>query len=206
MAIFRKKDKFTELLHEISLNIKEAATFFYDYKIKNVGDLKTFSDRIKEYEAKGDTFIHTITRELNNAFITPIEREDIMLLANTLDDVLDGLEEAAALFEMYSITNPTNHMQSFVTHLKNCVYEIDTSVALITHKKLSEVHQHAIKIKEYESNCDHLLRIAIKELFATESDPIKIIQYKEIYESLEEVADFCQSVANTLETIVMKNA
>lgn len=202
----KKKDKFALMLLDVTNNIKEAAQFFYDYKISNARDLKVFYDKVKEHEAKGDTFVHTITKELNNAFITPIEREDIMLLTMTLDDVIDGLEECAAGFEMYSIVNPTEHMKSFVTAIKNMTVEIDQAVELLADKKLAGIHDHSIKIKEYESNCDHLLRIAIKELFAVEKDPIKIMQYKEIYEILEDVADYCQSVANVLETVVMKNA
>ena len=65
---------------------------------------------------------------------------------------------------------------------------------------------NAIKIKDLESVCDGVQRQSIKNLFTVEKDPIRIIQYKEIYENLEEIADSCQAVANTLETIIMKNA
>ncbi len=65
-----------------------------EYKIKNASDLKEFSMRMKEYESKGDSFIHEIIMELNKAFITPIEREDILQLAMSMDDVLDGLDHS----------------------------------------------------------------------------------------------------------------
>ncbi|NRG43966.1 DUF47 family protein, partial [Bacillus sp. CRN 9] len=73
-------------------------------------------------------------------------------------------------------------------------------------KKLLKIREHAIKIKDYESKCDGVLRQSIKHLFSVEKDPIRIIQYKEIYENLEEIADSCQTVANAFETIIMKNA
>ena len=79
-------------------------------------------------------------------------------------------------------------------------------VELLSNKKLPQIREHAIKIKDYESNCDNILRQSIKNLFTVEKDPIRIIQYKEIYENLEDIADYCQTVANTLETIIMKNA
>ena len=75
----------------VSENLKEGAQFFVEYKIKNASDLKEFSMRMKEYESKGDSFIHEIIMELNKAFITPIEREDILQLAMSMDDVLDEL-------------------------------------------------------------------------------------------------------------------
>jgi len=161
---------------------------------------------MKEYETKGDSYIHEVTVDLNNAFITPIEREDILHLAMSMDDVLDGIEATSALFEMYSITQADDFMVKFVDAIRGSAIEIDKAVDLLSTKKLLNIRDHAIKIKDYESKCDGILRQSIKHLFATEKDPIRIIQYKEIYENLEDIADYCQSVANTLETIIMKNA
>ncbi|MDR6124728.1 DUF47 domain-containing protein [Neobacillus drentensis] len=202
----KKTDKFSVLLSKISANLKESTNFFTEYKLKNVSDLKIFSEKMKELETKGDSFVHEVIKELNDAFITPIEREDILHLAMSMDDVLDGLEGCAALFEMYSITNADNFMIQFVDAIQGSVHEIDKAVELLSNKKLAQIREHAIKIKDFESKCDNILRQSIKNLFTVEKDPIRIIQYKEIYEELEDIADYCQAVANTLETIIMKNA
>ncbi|WP_019244050.1 MULTISPECIES: DUF47 domain-containing protein [Bacillus] len=206
MVFKSKKDKFATLLINISDNLKQGADYFADYKLNNISDLKVFTDAMKDYEHKGDSYVHEVIKELNKAFITPIEREDILHLAMSMDDVLDGLEHCAALFEMYSIVNADEYMLKLVEHLRNSAYEIDKAVDLLSSKKLLDIRDHAIKIKDYESLCDGIHRQSIKNLFVVEKDPIRIIQYKEIYESLEEVADSCQTVANTLETIIMKNA
>jgi uncharacterized protein len=203
---FKKKDKFSILLNSISSNLKEASNYFSCYNINNVSDLKTFSETMKNYETQGDTYVHEVTRELNNAFITPIEREDILALAMSMDDVLDGLEHCSALFEMYSITKIDDFILKFMETIHHCTDEIQDSIDLLASKKLPQIREHAIKIKDYESKCDGILRQSIKHLFSVEKDPIRIIQYKEIYEDLEDVADYCQKVANTLETIIMKNA
>ena len=97
MVFKSKKDKFSEMLMNVSENLKEGAQFFVEYKIKNASDLKEFSMRMKEYESKGDSFIHEIIMELNKAFITPIEREDILQLAMSMDDVLDGLDRKSVV-------------------------------------------------------------------------------------------------------------
>ncbi|AIE59190.1 DUF47 domain-containing protein [Bacillus methanolicus] len=204
--VFKKKDKFAVLLSNIANNLKDATNYFADYKLKNVSDLKIFSEKMKEYESKGDSFVHEVIKELNNTFITPIEREDILHLAMSMDDVLDGLEHCAALFEMYSITNADDYMVKFVDALRNCSIEIEQAVDLLSTKKLLKIRDHAIKIKDYESKCDNIQRQSIKYLFSIEKDPIRLIKYKEIYENLEDIADSCQGVANTLETIIMKNA
>jgi predicted phosphate transport protein (TIGR00153 family) len=206
MVFKSKKDKFSEMLSNVSKNLKESAQFFVEYKIKNASDLKEFSMKMKEYETKGDTHIHEIIMELNNAFITPIEREDILQLAMSMDDVLDGLEHCAALFEMYSVTEADEYMIKFGEEINACAIEIAESIELMSNKKLLDIRTNAIKIKDHESTCDDIRRHSIKHLFSKEKDPIKIIQYKEIYENLEEIADSCQGVANVLETIIMKNA
>jgi predicted phosphate transport protein (TIGR00153 family) len=203
---FKRNDKFTVLLSNISSNLKESANYFTEYKLRNVSDLRIFSEKMKDYETKGDTYVHEVIKELNDAFITPIEREDILQLAMSMDDVLDGLEECAALLEMYSITTADDFMIKFVAAIQASVHEIDKAVDLLSNKKLPQIREHAIKIKDLESQCDNILRQSIKNLFNTAKDPIYIIQYKEIYENLEDVADYCQTVANTLETIIMKNA
>ncbi|AZV61143.1 DUF47 domain-containing protein [Peribacillus frigoritolerans] len=206
MAFKSKKDKFAVMLFNIAQNLKEGADYFADYKLKNISDLKVFSDTMKDYEHKGDSMVHNVIKELNNAFITPIEREDILELTMRMDDVIDGLEHCAALFEMYSIVNADEYMLKFVDAIKQCTYEIENAVDTLSTKKLPLIREHAIKIKDLESVCDGIQRQSIKNLFTVEKDPIRIIQYKEIYESLEEIADHCQAVANTLETIIMKNA
>ncbi|CAK6471017.1 DUF47 domain-containing protein [Peribacillus castrilensis] len=206
MAFKSKKDKFAVMLFNIAQNLKEGADYFADYKLKNISDLKVFSDTMKDYEHKGDSMVHNVIKELNNAFITPIEREDILELTMRMDDVIDGLEHCAALFEMYSIVNADEYMLKFVDAIKQCTYEIENAVDTLSTKKLPMIREHAIKIKDLESVCDGIQRQSIKNLFTVEKDPIRIIQYKEIYESLEEIADHCQAVANTLETIIMKNA
>ncbi|MGX6443376.1 DUF47 domain-containing protein [Neobacillus sp. K501] len=202
----RKNDKFAEYLINISLNLKESANYFADYKLKDVSDLKIFSETMKEFESKGDSMVHNVIKDLHNAFITSIEREDILTLTMSMDDVLDGLEHTAALFEMYSVVNADDYMLQFVDAIRKCSEEIVTAVEMISTKKLLNIREHAIKIKDLESKCDAILRESIKHLFTNEKDAIRIIQYKEIYEELENIADDCQAVANILESIIMKNA
>ncbi|MDN3450755.1 DUF47 domain-containing protein [Planococcus sp. APC 3906] len=202
----KKKDKFAVQLGSIALNLQEAAVYFAEYKLVATSDLKIFSNTMKDYETKGDDFVHDIIQDLNKAFITPIEREDILALTMSMDDVLDGLEHTASMFEMYGVVNADSYMLEFVEAIRLSAIEIVTAVDLMANKKLLQMREHAIKIKDYESKCDVTLRNSIKNLFAVEKDPIRIIQYKDIYEELEEIADHCQKVANTFESIIMKNA
>lgn len=203
---FKKEDQFFILLNKISENLIEGMDYFAAYRLQTTDDLQIFFDEVKAYETQGDTYVHEIIHELNKVFITPIEREDILALAMHMDDVLDGLEQIAAMFDMYQVTSADNYMQQFVEAIKASVLEIDKAVKLLEKKKLLDIREHAIKIKDYESKCDAIRRASIKHLFEREQDPIQIIKYKEIYEQFEDIADCCESVANTFEAIIMKNA
>ncbi|RST75114.1 DUF47 domain-containing protein [Siminovitchia acidinfaciens] len=206
MVFNRKKDKFATLLEKIAANLKVSADYFADYKLGNADDTKIFAEKMKEYENIGDSLVHEMITELNNSFITPIEREDLWDLSMAMDDVLDGMEHTAGLFEMYQIVKADEYVVKFVETIRKCSVEIETAIGLLFSKKLPDVRPHAIKIKEYESVCDDVLRESMTNLFATEKDPIQLIKYKEVYEHMEQIADDCQGVANTLESIVMKNA
>lgn len=206
MVFKNKKDKFTVLFAHISTNLREATNYFADYKIHNKDDLKIFTEKMKEYETTGDTYVHDMILELNDAFITPIEREDLLSLTNSLDDVLDGIEEVSGLFELYNIYQADDFMVEFVEMIRRCTEEIEKAIDILFSKKLDKIRPHAIKIKEFEFHCDEILRKSLIHLFQNEKDPIRLIKYKDLYEKMEDVADYCQTVANILETIIMKNA
>lgn len=194
------------MLSDIAENLKASAQYFVDFKIQNEQDLKEFSKVMKEFETKGDAYVHELITALNQTFITPLEREDILVLGRTMDDILDGYEQCAACFEMYSIYQADDHMIEFVEDLNHATEEVLQAVKLLEKKQFMDMRPHLIKIKDYESKADELLRVSIKALFSHAGDLIQIMQYKELYETLEEISDSCEDVANTLETIIMRNA
>ncbi|GGI01440.1 MULTISPECIES: DUF47 domain-containing protein [Mammaliicoccus] len=202
----KKKDKFGIQLEAIAENLSRASVEFGEMDFDSDFDLKAYSDKIKAYESNGDDLMHQMITDLNQTFITPIEREDILELCDALDDVLDEMEETSAMFEMYSISYSDDYMAEFVKNIQAAVKEIEIAVTLVAEKKFSHIRVHSINIKEYETNCDSILRQSIKYIFNSETDPVTLIKIKDIYESLEDVADKCQLVANKLEQIIMKNS
>lgn len=193
-------------MKNISENLVESTEYFVSYEFNNSEDVKEFAQTMKFYENKGDKYVHQVIHDLNKVFITPIEREDILALSTHMDDVLDGMEGTAALLEVYSIDTFDQYMNQFLNYIHKSVIEIDKSIDMISQKKLLDMREHIIKIKDYETKCDNIRRTSIKELFDHEKDPITLIKYKEIYEELERVTDYCENVANTLEAVIMKNA
>lgn len=202
----KKQDPFFSALLKIAENMREGIQYANDFRIETVADLKEISIRMKQYETAGDKLIHELIVMLNKSFMTPIEREDILSLAIRMDDVLDGAEGTIAHFEMFSLTEIDESMRDFLAYIAKSTDEIVKAMELLNKKDLVGMRQHAILIKDYERECDEVLRSSIKKLFLNEKDPIRLIKFKDIYEQLEEIADYCQTVANTIETIIMRNA
>jgi len=205
--MFKKKpDKFLLYLVDFAKHLEETADYFVNYKVKDLETLKEFTNTIKKYESEADEKVHTIIKDLNDAFITPIEREDILELTLNLDDVIDGMEELASLMDIYQIVSSDGYVDQFTDYICKCAKEILTAVELIKNGRMKDMGPRVIEIKDLESKCDDVYRNSLKNLFQKERDPITVIQYKEIYETLEKVADYCQNVASTLQSIMMKNA
>lgn len=203
--MFKKKDIFFTKFEEMADTIVEAAEYF----AKGVSDLSNvaeFAKNMKELESKCDAHTHTILKELNKTFITPIEREDILALTTSLDDVLDGIEASTSRFEMYHIRENDEYITMFGEVLVRSAHQIQKAIYLLTKKKLLDIREHCIALNELENQADDLLRVGITSLFAKVTDPIELIKRKEIYERLEQTTDCCEDVANTLESIIMRNS
>ncbi|MFD1954856.1 DUF47 domain-containing protein [Paenibacillus thailandensis] len=201
----KKKDIFFKTLEEMADTIVEATEYFAK-GLSDLSDVSAFAKRMKEYESECDKFTHTILTELNKTFITPIEREDIMALATSLDDVLDEIEACSSRFEMYNLQEKDEYIGLFVDILVRCAQQIKRAIYLLTEKKLLAIREPNIAINELENQADDLLRVGIKSLFTNVKDPIELMKRKEIYEMLEQTTDYCEDVADTLESIIMRNS
>ena len=206
MFSLRKTDPFFTALLAIAEHVQEAIHYANDFKINNLVDLKEVSTKLKSYEREGDELVYELTTKLNTSFMTPIERDDILRLSIKMDDILDGIEHFTAHLEMFSLTDIDEYVHSFMENIVKSTDEIVQAMLLLSKRRLVEMREHAITIKKLESICDDIYRTSIKQLFITEKDPIRIIHYKDIYEQLEDIVDYCEDVATTIEAIIMRNA
>lgn len=202
---FKKRDFFFETLENISDNLLKTTERFIE-GIKKQENAVNFAREMKVLEHVGDGFTHSIYTALNKTFITPIDREDIVALASSLDDVLDGIEACASRFEMYEVTEYDKYISQFADIIHKSALEIQVAIRLLSTKKLLPIRIHTIKINELENQADDLPRSCIKDLFHNVKDPIELIKRKDIYEMLESATDDCEDVANTIESIIMRNS
>ncbi|AHV95582.1 DUF47 domain-containing protein [Paenibacillus sabinae] len=201
----RKKDIFFETLENMADTIVQAADYFAQH-LSDLSDLELFAGEMKKYESQCDTYTHTIIKELNKTFITPLERDDIMALTTSMDDVIDGLDSSATRFYMYNMTETDEYISQFAEILRQSSYEIQKAVHLLSQKKLLAIREHTIRLNDLENQGDEVLRHCTKALFEQVKDPIELIKRKELYERLETTTDKCEDVANMLESIIMRNS
>lgn len=159
---------------------------------------------IKDVEHKADVLTSTINQRIDKSFVTPIDREDIHMLATRLDDVVDLIDGTARRFEMLHIDVVKEPARQLARVLVEATQHIQSGVASIRETKL--VSEQAAVIKKCEEEGDAIYHAAVGELFAGHPDPLEVMKWKEMYDTLERATDSCMGVAQVLQSISLKNA
>jgi predicted phosphate transport protein (TIGR00153 family) len=196
--------KFFDLFEQQSERILEAARLLHEL-IHTFSDARAKMHAIKEVEHQGDQITHEIVRRLNTTFITPLDREDIHALATRLDDVLDYIEASAERLVVYRIKEPTSACRAMADIIMSVTQATDRTLRCLRTMDAT-FHEHAVEVNRLENRADNLLRDSLAELFEQQGDPIEVIKWKEIYETMEVVTDRCEDVANVIEGIILKMA
>ena len=157
---------------------------------------------IKEVEHKCDFLTHEIIQRLNRTFVTPMDREDIHSLARTIDDVMDAIDNAAALVPLYKIDKVRPGARELAKVISSSADEVRRALEAL--EKRSGVLERAVEINRLENEADRIHQRAVGQLFDEERDPMMVIKWKEIFDLLEEATDRCEDVANLLENVVVK--
>jgi uncharacterized protein len=199
-----KEVRFYDYFEQQSQHVLKASALLHEL-VHNFADARAKMHAIKEVEHQGDSVTHEIVRKLNTTFITPIDREDIYNLATRLDDVLDYLEAAAERLVIYRIKEPTSACRAMADVIVAQVAAMDRCIRCLRTMDPG-FHEHAVEVNRLENRADALLRETLAAMFEEANDPIEVIKWKEIYETMEAVTDRCEDVANVIEGIILKMA
>ena len=161
------------------------------------------AQEIREVEHKCDFLTHEIIQRLNKTFVTPIDREDIHSLARALDDVMDAIDDAAALIPLYRIETIRPGVRELTKVISAQADAVRRAVEALEGRK--NVMQHAVEINRLENEADDLHKTAVGQLFDEERDSLAVMKWKEILDVLERATDRCEDVANLLENVVVKH-
>ena len=204
-GLIPKEEKFFKLIKDMTENIIDGAKLLKDM-LDNFDNPNESQRKIKDVEHKGDSITHDIIQMLNKTFVTPLDREDIYALASKLDDILDLIDASSQRVIMYNVDSIPSEAKSLGFIILQSCYAVDKAVAMLGKKTNEQIFAACVEINALENEADRVSREAISRLFDEEKDPIQLIKWKEIFETLERATDKCEDAANILESVVVKNA
>ena len=202
-SLLPREDQYFEMFSQMTEKIREASDILVDMVNGPYENYDSSSKRIKSVEHECDEITHNITIKLNKSFITPFDREDIYMLSVALDDVCDYIDATARAMVMYDIREADVYVQQLAVIMQKLAGEINSAVGMLN--KSDGMSQHLLEIQRLENDADEVYFKAMGALFKNSSDAVTIIKLKELYEILENGTDRCESVANIIESIVLKH-
>jgi predicted phosphate transport protein (TIGR00153 family) len=170
-------------------------------------DVASVSERLGEVEHDSDLITHGVFNRINSSFITPFDREDIYRLASNLDDVMDHIEAAGNLVYLYGLTK----LPALPREMHEIVNVLDqqakvTAEAMSRLKSMKDLKQYWVECNRLENEGDRSYRMLLVRLFSGEYDALTVLKMKEVADELEKACDAFEHVANTVETISVKES
>lgn len=181
--------------------------------VANYEDLELrerYTREVDDAEHAADRITHEVNKTLHKTFITPIDREQIHTLINTMDDVADLIQDSSETMALYDVQHTTDEIVRLTDLSLKCCQRMRHAISLISDLSKPATAEAALKtceeIDQLESDADRVMRSAMSKLFRSDIDVREVIKLKAIYELLETITDKCEDVANVIEGIVLENS
>ena len=207
-----REGNFFEMFDQHANRIVEAAHAF-SMMVANYSDVEKRNlhhREVDEAERAADRITHEVSRVLHKTFITPIDRDQIHQLINTMDGVADLIQDSAKTMMLYDVRHMTEDIVRLTDLSVKCCERLKDAVGLIGKVRDAATAEAALKtcaeIDRLESDADHVMRSAMSRLFREEPDVRELVKLKAVYELLETITDRCEDAANLIEGIVLENS
>ena len=201
-----KFDYYDEFIKSADIAV-EISTILKDYIANfDVNNSQEVEEKVHKLENDADKNLHKMLNFLVKDFLPPIDREDIVLLANKLDDTIDYLDEIVINLDILDVTVLKEDFKDFVEIINKLSIMMRGMFENFKNtKKYEEIHKMVVGINNIEEEGDKIYENAIRELYKNESNPVEILKWNTIYNSIENSIDSYESVANTVDEIALKN-
>ncbi|HXH97035.1 MAG TPA: DUF47 family protein [Gaiellaceae bacterium] len=198
-----QKREFFELYNRAAANTVAIAKRLDDLLDRYPDDREAILRDVKDLEHEGDRLTHDLVDLLNRTFVTPFDRDDMYRLAGALDDVCDHVDEAAGKIVGYRVVEIREQARGQALVIQRAAAKLCEAVARL--EGFKDSRRQLIELRELEDEGDRLMHEGITGLFSAGADPLSVIRWKDIHESLEEAVDACENAADVLEAILVKN-
>jgi uncharacterized protein len=197
---------FYELFTRAAANLVRGTELLQELALPGV-DVASVAERLEEVEHDSDQITHELFKRINSTFVTPFDREDIYRLGSLLDDVMDHLEGVGSLLYLYGLTK----LPTLPREMHEMVEVLDRQAKLTAEtmprlKSLQDLEDYWIECNRLENDGDRVYRMLLVRLFSGEYDALTVLKMKEVADELEAACDAFEHVANTVETIAVKES
>jgi uncharacterized protein len=206
-VVLPRQDHFFTLLEEIGGRITASADVFAELaEAESHDQFKDIAGRMKPLETEADKLCHSLYAELDRTFVTPIDREDLARLTNTLDEVIDSMEHSSAFADLYRFTTLTDPMRQMVRITVQAAGELTLAVKNL--RKFSDpdsILKQTVAVHTLENEADSVYRAAVEHLFMNGADAKELVRQKDMLFSLEAGVDQCEDAMDVIRSVVVKN-
>ena len=207
--MFGKKKNEPDYFAQLSAMARytQQAAELLDDMMHQYTDVHEKAERIHDVEHAGDGALHAMLNQLASAFITPIDREDLVRIGNGVDNITDAIEDVSNLFDMLCIEHVRPEAMEISKLIVSCSKALCAAMDEFEHfKRSTKLQELLIDVNRREEEGDRVHRAAIKTLFQSdEMSVLEVVRWKDIYDTMEQVLDACEDVADMLEGLIAKN-
>ncbi|HEX4591663.1 MAG TPA: DUF47 family protein [Gemmataceae bacterium] len=205
--VLPRQDQFFSLLEEIAGRITASAEVFAELAdVSGHDKFKDIAARMKPLETEADKICHRVYEELDRTFVTPIDREDLAHLTKALDDVIDGMEHAAAFADLYRFETLSEPMRQMVRITIQAAAELTTAVKdLRKFGDADSIRRQTVAVHTLENEADSVYRAAVEHLFMNGADAKELVRQKDMLFTLEAGVDQCEDAMDVIRSVVVKN-
>jgi uncharacterized protein len=204
LALVPRTTEFYELFAAVGRTAHEAAGLT-ETRFREVPEQNVPHARVKDLEREADGIVRDVFGLLNTQYVTPFDREDISELARAVDDVVDYVEEASDLLDLYKIEAPMEQANEQCRVLVEACAQLERALSAL--RNFRGIDEAIVELNRLEDEGDRIARDAIASLFEDEDvSPRTMIRWKDVFEALERAIDACETAGHTIGNIVLKNA
>jgi predicted phosphate transport protein (TIGR00153 family) len=204
---FRPTDNtFYEVFSQAAQNLVRGTDLLAELALPDA-DVQSVCERLVEVEHDSDTLTHELYKKINSSFVTPFDREDIYALGSQLDDVMDHLEGIGSLLYLYGLTSLPVLPREMHEMVEILAKQAQVTAAVMPRlKAMKDIEEYWVECNRLENEGDRTYRMLLVRLFSGEYDALTVLKMKEVADELEAACDAFEHVANTIETILVKES
>jgi predicted phosphate transport protein (TIGR00153 family) len=204
--ILPRQTQFFDLLTELANKLDETSIAFVKLATAAPSEFKSIAQELRRLEHEADEIAHRLYIELDQTFVTPIDREDLVHLTSSVDNIIDAIEHCAAFVVIYNTPELTPAMKKMVEITREAVKEVVATVAKLKHFHKPETFgPHLVHVNTLENEADVVYRVALEQLFSRPQDALELVRQRDLLNAMEMCVDSCEDVMDAIQSVTVKN-